>query len=1163
MKNRYIFGLLFLSAIAFAAGETHFPKGIKGNLIGNASTATALASNPADCAAGEKALSIDAQGNLTCAAVLGSEVTQSALYRLVTDTEKALWNGKQDALGFTPENVANKDNGALGSSSTTYPTSGAVKSYVDTGLSGKQASGNYVTSLTGDVTASGPGAAAASVVKIKGVTVDDSAIADGKALVYKSASGNLEYGTVAGGGGTPGGSDTQIQYNNSGSFGGDSKLTFSSSTGELKLTSATSTSSLYIGTSGGAASPVAANQGADNVMIGKGTGAAASSTAMKQSVHIGSGAGDAATTGHDNVILGYNAATNGTTLANAVVIGSGAGAAFVAGGGATVNIGLNSNVTAANTTNAVAVGPSTTVATNSVAIGDSASAKGDSTVAVGRLAGGSNLAAYGAFLGYGAGSSQNTGGAATTGNSLLGYNAGSGITSGLSNTATGASAGTGLTSGSGNSFFGTNAKTTKNTLTDSTALGARAQVNNDAAISIGASTVSSGFGSINIGYGSTVSGNRAVAIGMAAATEAYAGAVAIGTDSAGNGATATHDNDFVLGASTHNVIVPGSLNVAGPIFGTSASRNFVPNSAGVMDALNWSLTDGNGVGAGAPTFVRDTTAGKKIGGIASLAFTAVQNLDDITSDAMTLTDDVIGQDCEAAVYYTTTATVYTLNLVSGSTVLKSVPLAPSSTFRKESINYPCGTNYKVRIAATGAGAVINFGAYWGLATNTGAVAQATMMGSITIKTCASPWSTGNTAPGTFGTKASCVYTTTGQALQPSTNLLAIKFATLPPGEYMIRYEGKAYQATTSKSAWFRFTDGTNSARETSSIFSSGGEIDINSITQTFTLTTASIAPTWELQGWTDASGTVGVNGTDTNPGVITLYRFPSQTETAVRADQSAAYFNGSLVGAGGGWAYTTGAFADPTVATTSSTLTSMAVSGMTVVAESTKLPAITITPSRPGAFQVCSSLNITNSGAAGTGTRLRLNVGATVIATGSNLTSPVTNYTMQETLCGIYEAASTAAFTVKWQGYDTANTTSITQSADIPITWTVVGVSQQLPAPLLVGSVTSNSPGLERVERVTLGQSGTSAPTVTTQSGLWIGTPTRSAVGQYALPVTSGIFSATPTCTCGAGTAGTNIIPCVATATSTTNINISTANNTNTAWVDAGGPITILCQGQR
>ena len=37
-----------------------------------------------------------------------SDLSDDATHRLVTDTEKNTWNGKQDALGFTPENVSNK-----------------------------------------------------------------------------------------------------------------------------------------------------------------------------------------------------------------------------------------------------------------------------------------------------------------------------------------------------------------------------------------------------------------------------------------------------------------------------------------------------------------------------------------------------------------------------------------------------------------------------------------------------------------------------------------------------------------------------------------------------------------------------------------------------------------------------------------------------------------------------------------------------------------------------------------------------------------------------------------------------------------------------------------------------------------------------------------------
>lgn len=66
---------------------------------------------------------------------------------LVYNSSTQLWNnysltaadvGAESALGFTPENVANKSTStSLGNSSTLYPSQGAVKGYVDTALTGK------------------------------------------------------------------------------------------------------------------------------------------------------------------------------------------------------------------------------------------------------------------------------------------------------------------------------------------------------------------------------------------------------------------------------------------------------------------------------------------------------------------------------------------------------------------------------------------------------------------------------------------------------------------------------------------------------------------------------------------------------------------------------------------------------------------------------------------------------------------------------------------------------------------------------------------------------------------------------------------------------------------------------------------------------------------
>lgn len=65
--------------------------------------------------------------------IAGSEITQSASYRLVTDTEKATWNGKQNALGFTAENSANKGlaNGYAGLDATGKVPSSQLPSFVD------------------------------------------------------------------------------------------------------------------------------------------------------------------------------------------------------------------------------------------------------------------------------------------------------------------------------------------------------------------------------------------------------------------------------------------------------------------------------------------------------------------------------------------------------------------------------------------------------------------------------------------------------------------------------------------------------------------------------------------------------------------------------------------------------------------------------------------------------------------------------------------------------------------------------------------------------------------------------------------------------------------------------------------------------------------------
>jgi hypothetical protein len=69
--------------------------------------------------------------------------------------------------------------------------------------------------------------------------------------------------------------------------------------------------------------------------------------------------------------------------------------------------------------------------------------------------------------------------------------------------------------------------------------------------------------------------------------------------------------------------------------------------------------------------------------------------------------------------------------------------------------------------------------------------------------------------------------------------------------------------------------------------------------------------------------------------------------------------------------------------------------------------------------------------------------------------------------------------------------------------------------PIFIGSVTSNTSGQERIERVAVNTACSSSPcTITSQTGSWVPASgiTRSGTGSYTLTWTTGMFSAAPTC---------------------------------------------------
>ena len=77
--------------------------------------------------------SVDSVNGQTGIVVLNADDISDATTtnKFVTSAEKTTWNNKQDSLGYTPENVSNKENTILDTSTTKYPTNRLVKENLD------------------------------------------------------------------------------------------------------------------------------------------------------------------------------------------------------------------------------------------------------------------------------------------------------------------------------------------------------------------------------------------------------------------------------------------------------------------------------------------------------------------------------------------------------------------------------------------------------------------------------------------------------------------------------------------------------------------------------------------------------------------------------------------------------------------------------------------------------------------------------------------------------------------------------------------------------------------------------------------------------------------------------------------------------------------------
>ena len=536
-------------------------------------------------------------------------------------------------------------------------------------------------------------------------------------------------------------------------------------------------------------------------------------------------------------------------------------------------------------------------------------------------------------------------------------------------------------------------------------------------------------------------------------------------------------------------------------------------------------------------------------GLKSAIFVPSAGSQTVTSTAVTIPYGMMGNNGEVSCSFKTSGTDYSLQAYDGSNVLNTQTIIATTNFSKQSINFiiPTSGSISLRIISGSASSSLNIDdCYLGLATNTSSTSQVTS------------WT---------------AYTPTVQGFGTLTNVSV--FYRIVGGNIEIQGKFQAGTVTASEGRIYLPTGYTSAD-------------------------TTRIATIQAVGHWWQANPTVAPGAILIEPSVtyVTLGSGSSGNNSFTKLNGSGVSASNELVGffasvplSGQGigttislnygpaswsgyhstdcaWTTSSSSFADPG-ADASCTFTERTNRNFgTVTSAGSKLPGIVFTPPSTGRYYICALAQASNDTSSNY-SAYSMTDGTTEIAQGSSRYPNI----VSTPICGIYNAASVASTTIKLQLKSIAGGNAIIDgSRSNAIEWSIYSLDQAFPAPVLVGSITSQSTGALRFEFLQFGggASGglatsacTSTPcTIANQSGSWISSVARGSAGSYTATIAAGIFSSVPYCVGNAGLFG------VATggfanvnATNATTVNINSYSNAGTTLND--NVITLFCYGPR
>lgn len=585
------------------------------------------------------------------------------------------------------------------------------------------------------------------------------------------------------------------------------------------------------------------------------------------------------------------------------------------------------------------------------------------------------------------------------------------------------------------------------------------------------------------------------------------------------------------------------------------------------------------------TFAVTTTAANIGKGSVSGSWNSNGAAQTLTSTAVAIPAGLYGRNGVASCIIQGAGATHTLQAYDGTNILASQTITSQAEYARTSVNFifPSSGNISLRLVSVAADepTVYVDDCYLGPADtfNLSQVSQASLVGRLTWSpTTNCQWNGTSTSFADLAADADCddnARTSTGiisDGGSPSGQTPAFTITNGPPGEYFVVVSGSmgsnASGATTAVGSDVRLYDGTTvygpPMINGGSCSGASGTLVCTGPGYSFPFSFSGGTKTIKLQY--KVAGTagqfrifVGEQGLQ-----FSVYRFPSSSEIAYRPD--VVNRTGQVKHAAAAscrWTTTSASFASFSADADCTTPTGIG-SGS---APGTKIPAGVFTNIPAGKYKVfASGAFVSEYAASSTGCNFRLYDGTNSISEFDAYTTSTSGYEFLSSSEGIVQySANQTSLTIEVQAKRPSGGGSC--SVDTASSQLVIGlipIDQNVPMPNLVGSVLSNSSGVERVERARLNCDGSSV--ITSQSGSWITSIGNISSGTCAITFATGIFTAPPSCVYSGDQGGANEVFTTTVATSTTGVTVKlqTTAYGGTTWANSAGyDFQIICMGPK